>query len=443
MSGALRRSFRAICRLAACWLLMQPLASAAEQIWEIQGEFVSLKAGDPTSVVLRTSSGGQIELPLAAFSANAQAVIRDLSQPGAAPLAVKGVAAPAADLPPALAEDLASCRTAADAADVCHLALANVEVVGDGRAAVETVLADLDARAARGESRLGGKWVGPDVMAEAAGKAAGHFAKSVEMIRLGNLKLAEQELRQASHADPASGRANFLLGLAFMMGTKPDFDEAARDFEEVVRREPDHGAAWNNLGICNVQKRRYPAAVTAFRSASTLLQDPQPVVGNLGLVIRMATDRRSRISENQLDEVSSLYHQLLQAGGVTAPEAITGPIVLLADGAPLAGGLGDLRSLIPPAGIPQAAGEVAGVVIAPGILACSVSPKLLAGDAGLTVALPDGRSVPAGVAGKSADGSIVLLKCEGLDAAPLPLLPTSPSAGDPVLIVVPSSATAA
>ena len=56
------------------------------------------------------------------------------------------------------------------------------------------------------------------------------------MIRLGNLKLTEQELRQASREDPASGQADFLIGLACLFDGSPDYGQAADAFEEVLQR---------------------------------------------------------------------------------------------------------------------------------------------------------------------------------------------------------------
>lgn len=430
----LRSSLQAGCLGLVC-LAGQP-SPAADRSWELQGEFVALKPGESAVVVFRISGGSQVELPLAAFSESAQAAIRQLAKPGQPAVDTAPGLPSSPAVPPALAEDLAVCRRAADAADVCRLALAGPELTGDVRVSVEAMLVEFDERATRGESRLGGGWVGPEVAAQAAEKANGHIAKSLEMIRLGNLKLAEQELRQASQADSASGRADFLMGLAFMMGPKPDFDEAAKAFEEVVRREPANGAAWNNLAVCNVQRRRYPTAVAAFRSAAGVLADAQPVVGNLAIVIRLATDRRNRVSANQLDEVTSLYHGLIQGRGIAAPESIGGPVVLSPDGSPLAaGGIGELRNLLPPSGTPAPPRDVTGVVIAPRVVVCSLPGAEFSDNRGLMVVMPDGRNLPARVAAQTPDRTVVLVKCEGLDVAPLPVAARSAAAKDPITVV--------
>lgn len=396
---------------------------AEDRVWEIQGEFISLKAADPNFFVLRTPGGAQIEVPITALTADSRAALVELSR-RQAPVKVNAVLPPAA-----LAEDLSFCRTAAECADLCRLALAGPDLTGESRQAVESLLQEFDDRTTRNEARLGDKWVSADVAAQAGEKAAGHLDKSLEMIRLGNFKLAEQELRQASQADPSSGRADFLLGLAFMLSPRPDFDEAAGAFEKVVQREPSNGAAWNNLGVCNMQRRRYPTAVTALRSAAAVLRDQQPVVANLGLIIRVAADRRSRISENQLDEVTSLYHTLLKGRGIVAPDAATAPMVLSPDGLPLAaGGLGDLRGLVPPTGMQRPEVEITGAVVAPEMIVCGLPDGDLAVQAGLTVMAPDGRSLAARVVSRSADGSIMLVKCEGLDVQSLPLAAKSPPA---------------
>ncbi len=426
---------------------------AAVQIWELRGELLSLEAGNPEMVRLRLPEGQEVMLPLAAFTDAGRAAIagmveeRNQSAPATEP---PSAAQPTNGIPEPLAADLAACRSAADGVDLCQLFMAGGSMSDPERGAVEARLQDLQERAERGDVRHGGEWVSREAAAKAAAAAAGHVTQALQMIRLGNLKLTEQELRQASRADPASGQADFLIGLACLFDGSPDYGQAADAFEEVLQREPANGAAANNLAVCNLLRRRYPTAAAGFRSAAANLPEPQAVVTNLAFVIQLAANRRSRISSTQLRDFTDLYHDLMQNRDQNPAESVAAPMILSPSGSPIV--TADIRALTDiakPSGELEAGWVATGVVVGEGIVACVMPGDGLADQAGFVIHNADHVALPAEVVATSPDRGVVLLRCEGLDAPPLPMaarsaavkanlfvVPTKPPA-DPSVVVAP------
>jgi len=78
------RSLAILAVASACLPVVAPAAES--DLWEIQGEYVSLKKGDASVVVLRTSDG-LIEIPIKAFGSASRAAIEKLAGPGDAPAA--------------------------------------------------------------------------------------------------------------------------------------------------------------------------------------------------------------------------------------------------------------------------------------------------------------------------------------------------------------------
>jgi tetratricopeptide (TPR) repeat protein len=427
--------FRWVALVVVAWSCLGTVGHAADEgAWEIRGEYVSLKKGDATLVVLRTSDG-LIEVPLSAFSEAGRAAIEALAAGDKSPKPAPG------DLPKAVAEDLAACTTAAEVIDLCTLLLSDTSLSVAARRAIESRHAEFIGRANRGEVRFGDTWASPEVARQATEKAAEHLREAAEMMRLGNIKLVDEELHKASRADPSGGQADFVMGLSYMLRTRPDYDAAKAAFREVIRRQPANGQAWNNLAVCEAQQRDYQRAVEAFRSAADALANSESVISNLAILITFAADRRSRISSKELDAIRSLYNELNRGRGAAAPVAAAGgPVVLSPAGMPVvAGGLNDLSSLLsPPASSTAAAGaDFVGVVVAPDAVLCLLPPERTAGTGGLVVPMADGRNLPAQRVATMPGAPVVLLKCEGLGITPLPLAATPPKHGASVTAIEP------
>jgi tetratricopeptide (TPR) repeat protein len=147
--------------------------------------------------------------------------------------------------------------------------------------------------------------------------AAQRVAHAIELLKLGNGPLAKQELQVASRLDARSGRADFVMGLAYAFGGR-DFSKAIRHFRETVSREPKNGRGWANLAVCAVLDKQYRDVATQFRSAFEQLPESQPLANNVALVIRETGAGRVKMSAKQLADLNDVYRQAL-AGGKLAP----------------------------------------------------------------------------------------------------------------------------
>lgn len=405
---------------------------ADETSWEIRGEFVSLKPGSPEIVLLRVGGARVLEVPLASFSEAQRAdIVRRSGQPAAA----AGDAVDAAG-PAGIEEAAQACRTAIEATDVYRLYLATPGLSDADRQAAEKRLASWSDRIKRGEIRLEKEWVEPERAKSARREAEGHVRQAIKMLRIGNGQVAEEELRKASRADPASGTADFVLGVAAISGPRPNAVQAGKIFREVVDREPGHGPALNNLAVCEVNARRMSAAAGYFRDAAECLADPHVIVGNVGNVIRMAADRRNRIAPKHVEEFTTLYRWLTEDRGLEPADGITGLVYLSRTGAPLASsGALDPEAVVGLRGDGRPERSGSGVVVAPSFVAVSAA---VVANAGRITVLGDGttgQEIPAVVV--ATRGDLALLRCEGLAAPAIPLAAVSPPAGAPLLVVYP------
>jgi Flp pilus assembly protein TadD len=407
------------------------VAAAADRAWEVVGEFVSLKEGDSSIVVLRVKDGRLLEVPIDALSETSREAI-DF------PNDVDGSPQPAdVDSTPQSAVDaIAHCRTAGEVADTCRLVLAAEDIPAAERKALEAVRDEWDAKAMEGLVRHDKEWVSAEVAADAARAADELIRQGAEMARLGNLRLAEEKLREASTADPASGRADFLIGLAYLGGPRPDFEKAQGAFTKVVRREPAHAAALNNLAVCELQRRRYPAAVEAFREAAQQSAEAQGLATNLAYVIRLAGDRRSRVPARVVEEVNEIYQQLLRANDLPPPENAMAPVVFRSDGKPVSGNwLDELVELATGgSGFGDSQGSP-GIVVAPGIVAVRSDVIRWRGSSGLEVRGGDAVRVPARPLATIADGGLTLLACDGLALEPIAWAQESPANQTELLVL--------
>mgnify|MGYP001603898353 CR=1 FL=1 len=408
------------------------VAPAAEPIWEISGELISHEPGPPGTVVLRVTGGQLVTLPVECFSEESlRSVVRHNGR-------AKGEASPTpdekSDLPAELIKDLACCRRAADAYGLCQLYLAGNDMPPATRAAVETLKGEFQERAARGEVRRGGRWISSDDAARSAGEAEKHIDQAIAMLRLGNARLAEQELREASRLDETSGKAEFLLGMAYANGPRPNYETAIEAFEEVVAREPENGPAYHNLAICELQRRRLTQALAGFREAASRLPDVRPLVGNLAAIIRLAANPASRLPAKRIEDFAELYSELTRGRGVPQPEGLVGLTMLTAAGDPLAGG-GLLEML-------EAHADhlvTAGVVVGREMVAVVDQSGCFDEQAAFTVETRDGASLPATIAASASDRRTFLLRCPGLVADAMTLASAEVGKRSEVLVVTPSN----
>lgn len=436
-------------RAAFGWVVIVGTTAAigAEQSWELRGEVVAIKPGNPEVAVLRLADGRAVEVPIDALAPASQAAARKAAADSKASTAagegdvtVRGpfgrpVRVPVPDSIKHVESDAIHCRSAADAADVYRLALAGTALAGEPRAAAEARLREWQGLADQGLVRLGDRWVPPEEARAASAEATKALKQALELMRLGNADLAEEELRKASRINPESGRASFVMGLAYALGPK-NAVKAAEHLAEAARREPANAAVLVDLGVVEVQARRPANAVERFRAAMAVANDLQPVVDNVAWAVLLASDAkgnpalaRNRMPDKVVDELNSLYMTLNQDRGLKATQGLREPQFVGPGGSVCrATTLADVAKLFESdAGETETVPSRAlGFVVAPGHVVC---PRrvLLRGDGSrfghVAIELPGAglRRLAAEVVDAPADGDVALLKCEGLSVEPLPL----------------------
>jgi tetratricopeptide (TPR) repeat protein len=108
--------------------------------------------------------------------------------------------------------------------------------------------------------------------------ADAHYNRGVLAMQAGKWAAAADLFRKGLALDPESTTLGHGLGLAlYWMG---DGDAAVKQFEEVLRRAPDHVETLVNLGVLLAQRRQFRDALTHFSAAAKL--DPDRVDVHVG-----------------------------------------------------------------------------------------------------------------------------------------------------------------
>lgn len=95
---------------------------------------------------------------------------------------------------------------------------------------------------------------------------------------------AERWLKRAVAEDPNNLEAEYYLGRVHY--TQNRFDEAAATFRRVLKADPQHGKAWNNLGQALEGLNEPAGAETAYREALKLAADATELPAlNLGTLL--------------------------------------------------------------------------------------------------------------------------------------------------------------
>lgn len=413
---------------AASFLIGKPPLLAADQSWELQGEVVAVGADGSKIVELRLRDGSTVKVPLDAFSERSQAAIVSSGVAGKPVTKPSGESSRLA----ALEEAVSRCKTAEDALRAMKLCLAGDEE-GVPPADAAAAVGRWEARAKRGEVRLGKEWVPPAVAASAAEAGEELLKKLATMVGLGNYKSFREYLDKASKVDPNSGRADFLLGMAaaFGVGMRADNEKAAKYFTEVIAREPGNGAAWNNLAVCQALSRRFDDALTNFTKAAECLENPQVVVANVGF---MAGARN--LTAKQAEAFAAVYERLVpeQAGQRMSPPPLSGLNFLSPFNQPIAGQLNVADLFVAPPG--NALERVGGgIVVAPAVVLVPADLMFPGGSSVVRSVAEPTIDRPAEVIATSQGLGITLLRCDGLATEPMALAAAVPAVGSEAIVV--------
>lgn len=450
---------RAVCCLL--WMvagLAGPLARGEERAWQVSGELVGLKPGTASTVVIELADKSRIELPLDSLSEADQQVVRNRAEGARQPVAVSGsitvrgptgrVAVPVPESLKAVETDAIWCRTAADALKVYWLYLGSAPAGSavDREAAVSRQ-AEWSKRAEEKRVRMGDAWLSPEQRAQGRRAALDQFLHAIEVIRLGNWMLAEDELKKASRLDPDFNSPDLVLGLGYFLlkpklpgDAGPNIVKAIDFLAEAVRRESDDVNALNNLGLAEIAGGKYAAGVSHLARAAELAEDDQVIADNLGLLIRDAAGMRPKMPDKLIGDLNDRYRELLRSPRLKqlAPTAVM--MLKSPSGQPMAAVKGTqnvaefAKQLAEPAEwvAETRTGEAA--VVGDGLLLTTVPLVSEATEILVEDPTSPGRQLVAREVAASGDSGFFLLRCEGLIAKPLPVAAKGPAGGEDVSI---------
>ena len=200
----------------------------------------------------------------------------------------------------------AACANAAAAARIYTVALTSGSLEGSDRQAAEARRAHWLKLADEGRRRIGRDWLNAEEREKLEAESDRFIQQGFEMIRLGNGRLAEDHLKEASRRFPESGRADMILGLIYT-SVVGDNRRAAVHFSEVIKREPGNGYAYNNFALTALAERKYSVAIRNFRKALELMPDSQELSDNLAIMLGMLGTGQLIMPENEVVAVSDLY----------------------------------------------------------------------------------------------------------------------------------------
>jgi len=432
-------------------------ACAGERSWTVRGEFGSFNPnplpGGPATVVLRLEGDRRVEVPLESLSEADREWVAKQSAGGAATQKTVATSPKDDEIESLIAEvesDAVACRSAADAVIVYRLALSSGSLSPRQVEAATSRLQHWRRLAGEGRIRFGDDWVSPDAVAASNREANALVDQAIELMRIGNTKLAREMFEKAGRVGRENLRSEFLLALMPLAQKPADYDRAAGQLADLVRRYPDNGFLANDLAVCEIMARRPAPAHAHFRQSIDLLADGRAVADNVGLVVANANKPRSpvlKMPERMEGEFAELYRFLTQDVKLRPLSTAKELVILGLNGQPLP------LSQVSAAGIATLAGTADAVrpvrIESPGVL---VAPGRIIADRGMfsagdvvTIRHPANAEIqlPATVVAMIDAPAVCLVACDGLveavknlpDVAPLPIAATlSAASGDLVIV---------
>ncbi|HEX6985502.1 MAG TPA: trypsin-like peptidase domain-containing protein [Planctomycetaceae bacterium] len=305
---------------------------------------------------------------------------------------------------------------------------------GDGRVRFEQELAAWRERAAKGLVRNGRDWVDPAEYGRAIAEADALVEQAFQLIRVGNAAASVELLEKAGRLDRNGIRADFVLGVIYAVAGPAALEKAERHFQEVLRREPNHISAMNNLAIVLVKQREYDPALRHWRRAIELAPKTPAVSQNLGRLVAAASGRTLPMTAATLRRFSNAYAELTASGKGLPADPRTGwllmPLYLPEREQDRHGGGGRLVDI----------GSGSGFVVAGGYVLTNrhVVRDEAFGDHDAYAVIAPGdvnKEHAATLVAVSADADLAILRCPDLDAPPVPLESEPVARGSDVLIL--------
>lgn len=320
--------------------------------------------------------------------------------------------------------------TASEALLLYQFFLARTDLPAIERTHAEQRIKHWQNLALKGAIRMGKDWVTREEAEAAKEKAEEKIEMAIEFLRIRNGELAEQALREASKLDPASLKADFLMGVVYGLYMDNDY-KAARHFEECVERDPGSVSARNNLAISLCLMGKFNDSVEHFEMAVSLSPQAPQLAHNIASLIGLADSPIVNISKRKLQVMSDLYATILKENRHSKPNPTNYLYYMPPSGVDFGRGIGnsapESRSVV--------VGSGTGWVIQPNMIV--TNEHVVEDSDGLLVLDPKdpNKRLAASVVAVDKTRDLALVRCTELDAPPLRISRTLPRRGSDVMVL--------
>ena len=388
-------------------------------------EFVDLT--DDGLVVLKTSEGKTIEVPLSKLSDGDQefARKRESAKPRAASDSGK-------KSPEQVEAEAQQCRTAKEATVLYKFYLLRKDLTATERAAAEAKQAEWKKKADGDQVRLGRQWMPKSEADKLRKQAQAKIEHAVELLRLRNEELAEQSLEEASKLDPESIQAEFLLGVVYGAISRND-KKAQIHFEKCLKREPGNVSVLNNLAVSLANQKKYPDAARYWKTAAANAPKMRELSQNIGSLITLVGTKQAKLPPKTLQDLSELYEEMVTKHGSPRPSQIAF-VYAPPYGSKLPGERGG--SDRGPSGESVVLSSGSGFVVSPHVIL--TNRHVVEHASGLLVVNPknpSGEPLAAELIAISDKVDLALVRCEALDAPAVPLAESLPPRGSDIMVL--------
>lgn len=159
--------------------------------------------------------------------------------------------------------------------------------------------------------RLGDNWVELDQLKVAERKSQEFLEQAATHLRNGSPKETIKALRGATNANPNDVTADYLLALAYCIpqSSESTAELAQKQFESILRRQPDYPPALNGLAISLLRQRKYGDAIQAMMSQHQNGIGSPELVQNLGRFLMLVEQGRVKVERSVIQRASNVLSE--------------------------------------------------------------------------------------------------------------------------------------
>ncbi|MDB5337322.1 MAG: hhoB [Planctomycetaceae bacterium] len=212
-----------------------------------------------------------------------------------------------------LEDQAQKCKEATESVAIYKIFLADTAIKTLERKAAERKLADWQKLADTDSVRVGKKWMLKAEEEELRKQADELVKQAMVLLQNGNPKQADDLLTDASKIYPEHMTSVFLLGLGALMNE--NFAGAEKQFTEMLKRSPNNIAILNNLAIAEALTGKGDKSYKHLQQAADLDANYGATVQNLGALVYMIENpKRSRkpvvVSSANKDKAAKAFAKL-------------------------------------------------------------------------------------------------------------------------------------